>query len=105
MQEDEMMGRWTKAEHKKFLEAIEIYGRDWRLFKEHIGTRSCVQIRSHAQKHFLKHKVSHKMRSINSSPENPENSGQKSDPADTLNKQLLGLSQQRENLCCAFLKG
>ena len=35
-------GRWTKEEHRKFLEAIDLYGRDWKKLKEHIGTRSCV---------------------------------------------------------------
>ena len=43
-------GRWTKEEHKKFLEAIELYGRDWKKVQGYVGTRTSTQARSHAQK-------------------------------------------------------
>ena len=43
-------GRWTKDEHEKFLEAIQIYGRDWKKVQYYVGTRSSTQARSHAQK-------------------------------------------------------
>jgi len=36
------------------LEGIELFGKDWRAIEQHIVTRSCSQIRSHAQKYFLK---------------------------------------------------
>ncbi|KAL4462623.1 hypothetical protein ABPG74_000453 [Tetrahymena malaccensis] len=45
-------GRWTKDEHKKFIEGIQKYGRNWKKVEEHIGTRTGAQIRSHAQKFF-----------------------------------------------------
>ena len=34
----------------KFLEAIEIYGRDWKKVQDYVGTRTSTQARSHAQK-------------------------------------------------------
>ena len=48
-------GRWTEAEHQLFLEGLDLFGRDWRQIEEHIGgSRTCSQIRSHAQKYFLR---------------------------------------------------
>lgn len=52
-------GRWTKEECKRFEEALKKYGRNWRKVEDYVGTRSGTQIRSHAQKYFLKHKDLH----------------------------------------------
>lgn len=47
-------GRWTQEEHDKFLEGLKLFGKDWRQIEEFIGSRTCAQIRSHAQKYFNK---------------------------------------------------
>ena len=45
---------WTKEEHQFFLEALQLYERDWKKIGAHIPTKSIIQIRSHAQKYFIK---------------------------------------------------
>lgn len=45
--------KWTKEEHKKFVKAINLYGNSWRRISKLIETRSCAQIRSHAQKYYI----------------------------------------------------
>jgi len=41
-------GRWTEDEHKLFLEALMIYGKDWDKIEAHVKTRDAAHIRSHA---------------------------------------------------------
>eukprot|EP00826_Nyctotherus_ovalis_P062196 TRINITY_DN8957_c0_g1_i2.p1 TRINITY_DN8957_c0_g1~~TRINITY_DN8957_c0_g1_i2.p1 ORF type:complete len:271 (+),score=52.64 TRINITY_DN8957_c0_g1_i2:46-858(+) len=48
-----LYGRWTKREHERLMEALDLYGNAWTLVERHIGTRTRDQIRSHVQKHFL----------------------------------------------------
>ncbi|KAL3521568.1 hypothetical protein ACH5RR_019717 [Cinchona calisaya] len=45
---------WTEPEHDKFLEALQLFDRDWKKIEAFVGSKSVIQIRSHAQKYFLK---------------------------------------------------
>ncbi|XP_020592467.1 protein REVEILLE 6-like [Phalaenopsis equestris] len=45
---------WTEEEHKKFLDAILLYDRDWKKIESFVGSKTVIQIRSHAQKYFQK---------------------------------------------------
>lgn len=47
-------GRWTKTEHNSFMEALNMYGKNWNKVASYIKTRNATQVRSHAQKYFLR---------------------------------------------------
>lgn len=47
-------GRWTDEEHLLFERALQIYGKKWKKIEAVVGTRTATQIRSHAQKHFIR---------------------------------------------------
>jgi len=46
---------WTPAEHERFLEALNRYGRkDVKAIADHVETRNATQVRTHAQKYFIR---------------------------------------------------
>lgn len=45
---------WSDKEHQRFLQALQLYNRDWKRVEQFIGTKTVHQIRSHAQKYFEK---------------------------------------------------
>lgn len=51
----EHTGRWTRAEHELFLEALKKYGKEWKKVASMVKTRTVVQTRTHAQKYFQKY--------------------------------------------------
>jgi SHAQKYF class myb-like DNA-binding protein len=51
---DYTSGRWTREEHHTFIKGLEMYGKGWKKIASLIKTRTVVQIRTHAQKYFLK---------------------------------------------------
>ena len=47
-------GRWSQTEHDAFLRGLRKHGRAWKRIAAVIKTRTVVQIRTHAQKYFIK---------------------------------------------------
>ena len=47
-------GRWTDEEHHLFLAGMKEHSKDWFKVSEFVKYRSVVQVRSHAQKFFLR---------------------------------------------------
>ena len=52
--------RWSNMEHNIFLSEFIQYGNNWKLFTKLHQYRTCTQIRTHAQKFFIKYNIKHK---------------------------------------------
>lgn len=50
-------GRWSIAEHDAFITSFKRYGENWEKIAGMLNSRSKAQIRSHAQKYFIKLKL------------------------------------------------
>lgn len=50
----ENTGRWLEEEHERFLQGLKLFGKKWTRVAQVVRTRTTVQVRSHAQKHFQK---------------------------------------------------
>ncbi|CAN6353864.1 unnamed protein product [Urochloa humidicola] len=46
--------RWAADEHGRFLHGLTLFGRDWKRVEQFVSTKTATQVRSHAQKYFLK---------------------------------------------------
>ena len=47
-------GQWTEQECNNFIRGLKTYGKNWKQVAVLVKTRSLPQIRSHAQKFFMK---------------------------------------------------
>mmetsp|Transcript_38503 Transcript_38503/g.58593 ORF Transcript_38503/g.58593 Transcript_38503/m.58593 type:complete len:130 (+) Transcript_38503:446-835(+) len=47
-------GKWTAEEHSKFLEGLRLFGKDYLELSKFIGTRSTMNVKSHASKFLIK---------------------------------------------------
>ena len=56
-EESKNEGRWSCSERIKFIKAYVKFGKNYKLSQKYIGSRSRIQIRSHAQKFFRKLKL------------------------------------------------
>lgn len=82
-------GRWSNPEHKIFVEQLQLVGKDWRRIAEQIKTRSAVQVRTHAQKYFLKLKNAYTRKNKFLSEEENQ----------VLNKFVLGCANSDDDDC------
>ena len=47
-------GRWSPDEHFEFIKGLQKYGKNWKGISKIVKTRTPSQVRTHAQKFFMK---------------------------------------------------
>lgn len=47
-------GTWLEDEHNRFLEALNKFGKEFKLIEKHVGTRTSTQVRTHYQQYAKK---------------------------------------------------
>ncbi len=57
------LGRWSNEEHRKFIEALINYGKNWNSIKEHIETRDYFQIVHYTTRFLIRIKRAFKLKS------------------------------------------
>eukprot|EP00775_Hariotina_reticulata_P007742 gene7742-7941_t len=82
---------WSNDEHERFIKALQLYNRDWKKIETYVGTKTVVQIRSHAQKYFQKQLHQQRSAALASAP---ALKGAACCDSDELNQQQPGRSQQ-----------
>jgi SHAQKYF class myb-like DNA-binding protein len=90
-------GRWTKEEKARFVIALTKFGKNWRKVEAYVGTRTNEQIRSHAQKYFLKQKPKASTSESKEMVLNPVVTSRYTIPCTNLD-QLKLLEQETQNL-------
>lgn len=75
---------WTPEEHQRFLEALQKYGhKDVKSISMHVSTRNATQVRTHAQKYFLRLERERRKKEENSSNQDGYNSSSSMDDGDS----------------------
>lgn len=78
-------GRWSADEHKRFLAGLAQFGTgNWKKITDMVGSRSCTQIRTHAQKYFI-------------ALQKPQNDGENGGYARKKSKMLVGTDHHLES--------
>ena len=65
-------GRWSIAEHNRFMDALQLCGKNWATIQKKVKTRNIHQVYSHAQKIFRKMCKSDLKRLFGWSKKNPK---------------------------------
>lgn len=94
---------WTPTEHQKFLEALDKYGpKDFKAIAAYVSTRTPTQVRTHAQKYFLR--IKKEENRVRDSPDNSSSSdwSAPSSPAASEKSSVRPIPNTRDFDCFVF---